>query len=79
MEDAPRLKRPPLDGSRFIGGHPPLRDPGSAIRSPILLHESEKEYQAGLANHQAGKIEEARQNFDNALDALAEQPSRHPL
>jgi peptidoglycan lytic transglycosylase D len=35
-----------------------------------LIARAEKEYQAGLANHKAGKIDEARQNFDNALDAL---------
>ena len=35
-----------------------------------LITRVEKEYQAGLANHQAGKSEEAKQNFDNALNAL---------
>jgi membrane-bound lytic murein transglycosylase D len=35
-----------------------------------LIARAEKEYQAGLANHKAGKIDDARQNFDNALDAL---------
>jgi peptidoglycan lytic transglycosylase D len=35
-----------------------------------LVAQVEKEYQAGLANHQAGKTEEAKQNFDNALNAL---------
>src|SRR6202047_4563011 len=35
-----------------------------------LNARAEKEYQAGLANHQAGKAEEAKQNFDNALNAL---------
>jgi membrane-bound lytic murein transglycosylase D len=35
-----------------------------------LVARAEKEYQAGLANHQAGKIDEAKQNFDNALNAL---------
>jgi membrane-bound lytic murein transglycosylase D len=35
-----------------------------------LIARAEKEYQAGLANHQAGKTEEAKQNFDNALNAL---------
>src|ERR1017187_1868530 len=35
-----------------------------------LIARAEKEYQAGLANHQAGKAEEAKQNFDNALNAL---------
>jgi membrane-bound lytic murein transglycosylase D len=35
-----------------------------------LIARAEKEYQAGLANHQAGKADEAKQNFDNALNAL---------
>src|SRR5271169_1612578 len=35
-----------------------------------LVARAEKEYQAGLANYQAGKTDEAKQNFDNALNAL---------
>jgi membrane-bound lytic murein transglycosylase D len=35
-----------------------------------LIARAEKEYQAGMANHQAGKSDEAKQNFDNALNAL---------
>src|SRR5271167_1423770 len=35
-----------------------------------LITRAEKEYQAGLANYQAGKTDEAKQNFDNALNAL---------
>jgi len=45
---------------------PPTEPDGVAA----LIARAEKEYQAGLANQQAGKIEEARKNFDNALDAL---------
>ena len=48
-------------------------DPAAATdhdRVADLIARVEKEYQAGLANHKAGKIDEARQNFDNALDAL---------
>jgi membrane-bound lytic murein transglycosylase D len=47
--------------------------PTSATASdPVddLIARAEKEYQAGLANHQAGKIDEAKLNFDNALNAL---------
>ncbi len=44
--------------------------PAAADPVTQLIARVEREYQAGLANHQAGKIEEARQNFDNALDAL---------
>jgi len=35
-----------------------------------LIDRAEKEYQVGLANHDAGKIDEAKQNFDSALNAL---------
>src|SRR3984957_17540619 len=35
-----------------------------------LIARAEKEYRLGLANQQAGKTEEAKQNFDNALNAL---------
>jgi membrane-bound lytic murein transglycosylase D len=35
-----------------------------------LIARAEKEYQAGLANSKAGKPEDAKQNFDNALNAL---------
>src|SRR6202049_1942212 len=44
--------------------------PAAADAVTQLIARVEREYQAGLANNQAGKIEEARQNFDNALDAL---------
>jgi len=37
-----------------------------------LLASVEKEYQAGLANYQAGRIDAAKQNFDNAFNALLE-------
>ena len=42
------------------------------VSDPVadLIARAEMEYQAGLANHQAGKIDEAKQNFDNALNAL---------
>ena len=35
-----------------------------------LIARVEKEYQAGLANYQAGNTEQARQNFDNAMNAM---------
>ncbi len=42
------------------------------VSDPVadLIAKVEKEYQAGLANHQAGKTDEAKQNFDNAMNAL---------
>src|SRR6202158_307064 len=48
-------------------------DPAAAPshdRVADLIARAEKEYQLGLANHKAGKMDEARQNFDDALDAL---------
>jgi len=48
--------------------------PGAATPAsdPVadLIAKVEKEYQAGLANHQAGKTDDAKQNFDNAMNAL---------
>jgi len=43
-----------------------------AVSDPVadLIARAEKEYRAGLANHQADKNDEAKQNFDNALNAL---------
>ncbi len=35
-----------------------------------LIAHAEKEYQAGLANYQAGQTDAAKQNFDNAFNAL---------
>jgi membrane-bound lytic murein transglycosylase D len=35
-----------------------------------LVAQAESEYQTGLANYHAGKTEEAKHNFDNALNAL---------
>lgn len=35
-----------------------------------LIARVEKEYQAGLANYQAGNIEQAKHNFDNAMNAM---------
>jgi membrane-bound lytic murein transglycosylase D len=42
------------------------------VADPIadLIAGAEKEYQAGLANERAGKSDEAKQNFDNALNDL---------
>ena len=48
----------------------PAQSASSSDPVGALVAQVEKEYQAGLANHQAGKTEEAKQNFDNALNAL---------
>jgi len=61
--DAPAQKPASTDAA------PPAPAP---VSDPVgdLIARAEKEYQAGLANHQAGKADEAKQNFDNALNAL---------
>jgi membrane-bound lytic murein transglycosylase D len=35
-----------------------------------LIAKAESEYQTGLANHHAGKVDDAKHNFDTALNAL---------
>jgi len=47
-------------------------DPTPAAPDAVgdLVAQVEKEYQAGLANYHAGKTQEAKQNFDNAMNAL---------
>ena len=44
--------------------------PAAADPVADLIAQVEKEYQTGLANFHAGKPEEAKQNFDSALNAL---------
>ena len=51
-----------IEGSP-AAGRLPAEEQGDAT-------QAEKEYQAGLANHRAGKTDEAKQDFDNALNAL---------
>jgi membrane-bound lytic murein transglycosylase D len=43
-----------------------------SVSDPVadLITKVEQEYQAGLANYHAGKTEDAKQNFDNALNSL---------
>ena len=74
----------PTPGPQAVVAQPqeaPAQEPASTpaapptpapVSDPVadLIARAEKEYQAGLANHQAGKTEEAKQNFDNALNAL---------
>src|SRR5579859_3722128 len=58
--DAPAQK--PVEPAASIS---PLPDPVAD-----LVDRAEKQYQAGLAKQQQGKPEEAKQNFDQALNAL---------
>ena len=51
----------------------PAPDPAATKSSdPVadLIAKVEKEYREGLANHEAGRTEEAKQEFDNALNDL---------
>src|SRR5580704_15400961 len=62
-QDAPA--QPPAAAEATSTAPAPPSDPVAD-----LIARAEKEFQAGLANHEAGKVEEAKQNFDNALNAL---------
>jgi membrane-bound lytic murein transglycosylase D len=48
---------------------PPPAPPASDAVGDLIGH-AEAEYQAGVANYHDGKTEEAKKNFDNALNAL---------
>ena len=49
---------------------PAVASPGASDRVAELVTRVEKEYQAGLANYQAGNTDAAKKNFDNAFNAL---------
>ncbi|MGA8440568.1 MAG: transglycosylase SLT domain-containing protein [Candidatus Sulfotelmatobacter sp.] len=57
---------------------PARAKPESTVPKPAsdqvdeLLASVEQEYQAGLANYQAGRVDAAKRNFDNAFNALLE-------
>lgn len=48
--------------------------PSNAPADPVgdLIAKVEKEYQEGVANYQAGQADAAKENFDNAFNALLE-------
>jgi membrane-bound lytic murein transglycosylase D len=50
------------------GGSAQVAQANDAIAA--LIARAEQQYQTGLANYHAGKQDEARQNFDDALNAL---------
>jgi membrane-bound lytic murein transglycosylase D len=64
-EDAPPQKAALTESSATADSAPAPAD-----QVADLIARAEKEYKAGMANQQAGKTEEARKNFDNALNAL---------
>jgi membrane-bound lytic murein transglycosylase D len=51
---------------------PQTQTPPAADPVADLVAQVEKEYQAGLANVQAGKTDAAKENFDHAVNALLE-------
>jgi membrane-bound lytic murein transglycosylase D len=60
--ESPIQELPMAGGPKSVA---PVSDPVAD-----LIAQAEKEYQSGLANYHAKKTEEAKQNFDNALNAL---------
>src|SRR5690242_10170279 len=62
QDDAPAQKSAPVESAASIT---PIPDPVAD-----LVSRAESQYQSGLANYRAGKSDEARQNFDQALNAL---------
>ena len=67
---APQTEETPADKpvSAAVDSPAPATQAPDAIAD--LIARVEKEYQAGLDNYHAGKVEDAKQNFDNALNAL---------
>src|SRR5579859_6029742 len=62
QDDAPAQKSAPVEPAASIT---PIPDPVAD-----LVNRAESQYQSGLANYRAGKSDDARQNFDQALNAL---------
>ena len=62
QDDTPAQKSAPVESAASIT---PLPDPVAD-----LVSRAESQYQSGLANYRAGKSDDARQNFDQALNAL---------
>ena len=64
---APEQNQPSAGASPEGPAVKPASDPVGDLVASV-----EKEYQAGLANYQAGQHDAAKQNFDNAFNALLE-------
>jgi membrane-bound lytic murein transglycosylase D len=56
--------------SQSSPGQPSSAQTSSSDQVGDLIAEAEKGYQAGLAAYHAGKTDEAKQDFDNALNSL---------
>ncbi len=63
-----QIQEPSPDRVQAGGGPSDATGANDAIAE--LIVRAEKEYQAGLAKYHAGQQEQARQNFDDALNAL---------
>ena len=61
---------PPQKASQLESAPTPESSGPTSDQVSDLVARAEKLYQAGLANHQAGKNDLAKENFDNALNAL---------
>jgi membrane-bound lytic murein transglycosylase D len=84
LRPAPPAPAPaPVAKSQTVPAHPeeaPAQEPASAAAQasapsapdPVgdLITRVEKQYQTGLANYQAGKADDAKQNFDDAFNTL---------
>jgi membrane-bound lytic murein transglycosylase D len=70
VASAPQKKEEPAQQPASTEASSPAASAPASDPLADLVAKVEKEYQAGLANHQAGKTDEAKQNFDNALNAL---------
>jgi membrane-bound lytic murein transglycosylase D len=63
---------PPVQASSSTTSSDATIQAKSPVADPVadLIARVEKEYQTGLANYQAGNTDQAKQNFDNAMNAM---------
>lgn len=67
VDQEPVQKPAPADSSGSPSVAPAEKSPDAVAD---LIAKVEQEYQAGLANYKAGKVDDAKRNFDNAMNAL---------
>ena len=65
---APREELVPQSSTPAEAGTPTPQSASDPVAD--LIAQAEQEYQSGLTAHHAGKTDEAKQHFDNALNAL---------
>lgn len=70
----PKATAPAISETEPQKPAPPVAPPQAAAQQtdpvPGIIEEAEREYQKGQANYQAGHLEAAKTNFDNAFDML---------